>query len=231
MGYKAIGQPLVRSKRIRRSDEPEPSRLGALRRKTPDVPPTAYQIEQDIRKAKLTTEEKAFICFSYLFATRVTEALRLKVDQVRLEDIGGKRLLKVYNIPNLKTVRAKTKNGIIRTKEEIESMRKGRTISIDTAKDKFFVEGFLDYYTNFTEYARIKPLFAFKRVKAWAIVAKLGDNYWPHLLRHSRLSHLVRDHRFNSYELKGFTGWNQLSSGEFYVTQSGDYIDSIWLRQ
>lgn len=226
MGYIRIGNGM---KNLPRTEGDRlPSKMGSIRRPIPKVPPTAYEIEQAIIGTKLTTEEKAFACFSYLFATRVSEALSLSCDQIRIEEKGNKRLLKAYNIPCLKTVKTKTKAGI-RTKEEIERIRPTRTVSIDMNKDLFFIEGFIDYYQQHSNRGRNKPLFGFKRVKAWAMIAKIG--YWPHLFRHSRLSHLVRDYRFNSYELKAFTGWTDLASGENYVRQSGDYIDEIWIRQ
>lgn len=154
--------------------------------------------------------DKALACFIYLTGGRASEAVGIKVEQLKKEDRHGKEFLTVYNMRVLKR----------RGKKEYF-----RTVPINVEKEIEFVRPILAWLqANTSEY--LFPSIRgnhINRKQAWHILdKKLG--LFTHFMRHLRCTHLVQYYNFNGYELQQFIGWRKVESSDPYVKLAAEDV-------
>lgn len=144
--------------------------------------------------------DKALVSFLYLTGARVSEIVkRVRKYDLEKEVLEDQEFLVVYNVQCLKR-------------------RKGneakRNIPIHIEKEKEFLK-YLYAYMNTLQDDDI--LFPVSRQHAFNIMRKIGQDYWPHLMRHYRNSHLASLYGFNSSDLRSFNGWTNDAPSATYV--------------
>lgn len=171
-----------------------------------------YQIKTAIAKLP-TLKEKALVAFLYLTGCRISEVLKYVRNKEQLgEPIFKKQIevrpevIIVYNVRVLKSRDIKTKKSIPIPRNNIEY---------------FFVETFLEYYNELPEES---PLWVHTRKWAYTTLAKV--DLFPHLLRHSRVTSLVKDYNFSVPRLMQFIGWKDSNISMQYTHLSvADLLD------
>ncbi len=150
---------------------------------------TREEIKRIIDRAE-RLRDKAFIAFLYLSAARVGEVCRrLRKSDFTLEDDFLLVELETEKNPSSPTrvVALPLSDPFTRL-----VLRYLRTLNVDEVCWPFS-----------DRYARM-------------LLRQLGGIH-PHLLRHSRLTHLVREHGFNQFDLMRFAGWSDPRPARAYI--------------
>lgn len=187
-----------------------------------------YQILNKIKQIN-NTRNQALISFLYLSGCRIEEALQYKHYKEKILGEGIKKEqieisnthILILNVRCLKLFNQKT----LSTGEKIRTHRaEFRNIPIPIVKrDLPLIQIFLEYIKGLPEQAL---LFNIGRVMAYKILSQVG--LFPHLLRHSRLTHLTIDHNFTESELRKFTGWSTSETAKHYVhLNTNDLVEKI----
>jgi integrase len=90
-----------------------------------------------------------------------------------------------------------------------------RTFPINVADDGELldiIERYLDMVPN-----QDAPLFKFYRSTGRKIIVKIDPEWFPHLMRHARLTHLAVKKDWQDMELKKYTAWKDTRPAETYV--------------
>jgi len=128
-------------------------------------------------RGRLRLRDQALVCVLYLCALRVSEALRLKRSQFRME--GEKQRVRV--------------TGILLSKRKEYSRVKYREAWLPLAPGNVVTPRqrmttiVLEYLGHLEESER---LFPFGRSRAWQIVHSMSPDFWPHLFRALGENHL-----------------------------------------
>ena len=192
-------------------------------------PLTINQILQDWKAFKELQGRRVanFYAFLYLTGARISE-----VNQVRRSDIQlltAKKIMLV-EMPTLKNRRDKTRTLVIPLIQPYTPM----------------VKDLWEWLQLFEPYDIIFP-YSRQHLRRWLITRKVGGPkrgwktlkaplikttawfwgkrkkmfyqrpYYPHFLRHCRLTHLVKHHHFGSERLKYWAGWSDVRLAEIYV--------------
>ena len=90
-----------------------------------------------------------------------------------------------------------------------------RTIPISPEDD----EALLTIMSKYTDTIQNQdmPLFGFDRSKGRKIITTFDPNWFPHLMRHARLTHLAIKKDWKDIELKQYTAWKDTRPSETYV--------------
>lgn len=155
---------------------------------------------------KLTTRERAFIATLYLTGKRISEIVQeLTTDDVNLETIQGKEFLVFTNVKVLKRRKPFRDNVHVIT-EPYQPL-----VELILAHKRTVKEG--------------EPLFNFGRCYGYLMVRKLGPEYFPHFLRHLRITHFARD-GWRMPTIQKFIGWGSMYMAGHYIHLSKqDVID------
>lgn len=170
--------------------------------------------------------DRALIAFLYLTACRVSEVVPQIVREPVLKDVlqpdGA-----VQKCPVL--VPVKKEEGMRKGQIEIQDrywmvtdvrtlkrrkkgLHVGRLIPLGIKKEKDFLDFVYPYISNMHS---DEVLFPITRQRVFQIAQKIG--FYPHLLRHIRCSHLVKDYHISAADLKLYIGWSNISSFDTYV--------------
>ena len=210
---------------------------GGKRRGVSTMPvPSKETLLKMIQLTPVSLTEKAFFSFLYLTGARVGEICQNKeVNYIR--QIINKRGWVIWRETktghNWRGVTA----GQLSTKE-MEFKKLGvtkfiylieniptekrrnkalfRNLPIDPVKDEGFIKIFEEYVDNIHDNPT-QPLFPFDRNMAGRIIKKFDPTWFPHFLRHMRLTHLSIDEDYSALELKQITGWIDIRPAETYV--------------
>jgi len=147
------------------------------------------EIRRIIERAE-RLRDKAFIAFLYMSGARVGEVCR----RLRREDFHVERGFLVVELPTEKN-------------REVPV----RMVAMPLADS--FTQIVLRYLKT------LKPgelCWGFSQQYARKLLHRLGGIY-PHLLRHSRLTHLVVEQDFNEFDLMRFAGWSDTRPARKYV--------------
>ena len=150
------------------------------------------KIDEMIRRAK-RLRDKAFIAFLYMTGARISEVVRLIT----------KRDFKV-------------EDGYLVVKVKTEKNRKQafRFVPLPLkSRYTMLVRRYLNSVENYDV-----PLWSFSRQYALKLLKKLGGkDVFPHLFRHTRLTHLVEYGDMNEFELTSIAGWSDPRPAKDYV--------------
>jgi len=156
------------------------------------------EIKEMISRAK-KLRDKAFIAFLYLSGARVGEVCR----RIRRRDFWIEGPFLVVQIVTEK---------IRRTKKGKRKRTSKRNIPIPL--DDPLTHVILRYLK---EIGPDDVCWPFSQQYARRLVKKLGGPHvYPHLFRHSRITHLIVDYGFNQFDLKRFAGWSDIRPIKFY---------------
>lgn len=151
--------------------------------------------------------DAALIAFLYLTGARISEVVRqTTVHQIQLIEKYERTWLMVIGMPVLK-----------RRKEH------RRTVAINIEKEKDIVGVFNRYFNSLPLDQII--IFDFSRQNANSIMKKYpyqGRIFSPHIMRHLRLTHLVRYYNYREHLIKDFAGAKRATFAESYIRTSGD---------
>jgi integrase len=90
-----------------------------------------------------------------------------------------------------------------------------RTIPVNPDDD----DDLLTIMQNYTDTIENQdaPLFSFDRSKGRKIITRFNPEWFPHLMRHARLTHLAIKKDWKDIELKQYTAWKDTRPSETYV--------------
>jgi integrase len=178
-----------------------------MKRVQQDSPLSFNEVKEMIEKAE--SEMKEFIAFLYLTGCRISEALRVKVEDIWLE---GDKVC--FRIPILKT-------------------GKGGKHVIKISRNAPFMSLILEKWENKKANNQInEPMFLFSqnlnsaRVIAWRKMKKLNQRAYPHLFRHTRLTRLAEKGATAS-QLQTWAGWESIKMADIYVRRSAKMIEDL----
>ena len=163
-----------------------------------------YEIINCIRECQ-ELKYKALISFLYLTGCRIGEVVKFKVKSELIGfPIMKKQVEKYkddeYRIYNVRVLKQKKK--------------KKRTIPIILKeRERFFWDVFESYLNSITD--PDTKLWDYTRQWVHHVLQRVG--LFPHLLRHSRVTHLVRDYNYDVTQLKKFIGWSRADTADVYT--------------
>ena len=179
-----------------------------MKRVQQDSPLSFEEVKDMVERAK--PEVKELIAFLYLTGCRISEALRVKVEDVWLE--GDDRAC--FRIPILKT-------------------GKGGKHVIKVSRNAPFLGLILEKWRHKNVNNQItEPLFFFSsnlnsaRVMAWRKIKKLNPRVYPHLFRHTRLTRLAEKGATAS-QLQAWAGWESIKMADIYVRRTARMIEDL----
>jgi integrase len=179
-----------------------------MKRVQQDTPLSFEEVKDMVERAK--PEIKELIAFLYLTGCRISEALRVKVEDVWLE--GDDRAC--FRIPILKT-------------------GKGGKHVIKVSRNAPFLSLILEKWRHKKVNNQItEPLFFFSsnlnsaRVMAWRKIKKLNPRVYPHLFRHTRLTRLAEKGATAS-QLQAWAGWESIKMADIYVRRTARMIEDL----
>jgi len=146
-----------------------------------------------INNNQIDLRDRAFISFLYLTGARISEVLATIKDDIDITDD-----FIVIELITLKRRRMKNVK---------------RIIGIPLNKEKDMINCFLRWLKFPSSSNKIFP---FSRMTGWNIVNKWLGVY-PHILRHTRLTHLVSKHNFTNMDLMEWTGWRNINMTTIYI--------------
>ena len=209
---------------------PSKSLLAELIRASAKPNPIASPKQQ-----RTSMMERAFVAFLYLTGARVGEICKNR--RIRLIDdfitADGWHVPKerftghdwaglTYGQLSLKEIQFKSTN---ETKivclienvpvEKHRGVQSYRNIPISPMKDKEFVEIVDEYVSKLKDSRQV--LFPFLRQRGFLAVKKIHPDWFPHALRHFRLTHLAVDDDYSDLELKQLTGWSDTRPAAIYT--------------
>lgn len=163
-----------------------------------------FQIKEAILKLP-SLKEKALVSFLYLTGCRISEVVRF----TKHKELVGSPILKkqievrpnliiIYNVRVLKLKDSRIHKSIPLIRNELEN---------------YFIDNFLEYYITLPN--EDSPLWDHTRKWAYETLAKVG--LFPHLLRHSRVTSLVKDYNFTTARLMQFIGWKDSRTSQQYT--------------
>lgn len=157
-----------------------------------------YQIAREIGKSS----HRTLFVLSYLTAGRVNEVLDLTFDQFKMETRLGRRVLTIYHMLN-----------------EKHRSRHSKTFHIPLDRESKLIGLMLPYLNS----RKGKHIFRFhSRQRAWQILTKIG--FFPHYLRHIRLTHLVTIYGLSDQLLIKFAGWTNSLPAQYYMELKAEDI-------
>ena len=158
--------------------------------------------------------DKALIYVLWLTGARISEALRLTLDDVRIDvDEDGRKVL-VFEIFTLK---------------RRDHPTRAIPVYLDHPEDGKLARWLVNYFKGLAQ-KNIKWLFPdlrsfdkpINRKHAWRILKQLDERLHCHLLRHSRLTEKARK-RMGAFHLQKLAGWTDLRPAMRYIHL--DYSD------
>ena len=163
-----------------------------------------FQIKEAILRLG-SLKEQALVAFLYLSGCRISEVVRF----TKHKELAGEPILKeqievrpevviIYNVRILKLKDPRLRKSIPIPRNNIEA---------------FFIDIFLKYVETLPSLK--SPLWDHTRKWAYETLAKV--ELFPHLLRHSRVTSLVRDYNFTTARLMQFIGWKDSNSSSHYT--------------
>jgi integrase len=163
-----------------------------------------YQIKEAIARLD-SLKEKALVAFLYLTGCRISEVVRF----TKHKELVGDPILKeqieirpdviiIYNVRILKRKDPQARKSIPIPRNNTE---------------QFFIDTFLMYLDTLPNGK--SPLWDHTRKWAHSTLTKVG--LFPHLLRHSRVTSLVKDYNFTTARLMQFIGWKDSNSSFHYT--------------
>ena len=173
---------------------------------------TADQIKNSIQQCS-HLKHKALISFLYLTAARIEEVVKYKIKGELIgQPINKKQIIKTEKTLTINYVRILKR----RSKESKNKTILTRSIPISLnpkhKPDKYFTTIFLEYLKNLEDEDK---LWNITRQRAHQILEKVG--LFPHLLRHSRVTILVKHYDFGIPQLLKFIGWNRADTAAVYT--------------
>jgi len=162
-----------------------------------------FQVFDAIRLCNVD-RDKALIAFLYLTGARIEEVVKFK----RKGELVGKPLRK-------KHIEIRDSHIIVHSVRTLKQSKAGnRTIPITrNSLENGLIQIFLRYHDTLKE--EDDYLFNITRQRGHQILQKVG--IFPHLLRHSRNTHLVQDYDFTVPQLQQFNGWKRADTPSHYV--------------
>jgi len=151
---------------------------------------TRREVEEMVERAE-SLRDKALIAFLYLTGARISEALEVRAEDFRRE--GDWILVSVITL--------KKRRG--------ERPRRLIPLPVGDPLTKTVMA--------WVEKVGEGRLWPFSRRWALEIIKRANPQAFCHLLRHTRLTHLVVEHDFGPYELVKWTGWTDPRPGETYI--------------
>jgi len=139
--------------------------------------------------------DKALICFLYLYGCRIGEALALEKKDIKI---------------NVNEDKSKTLEATLITEKNPDNPI--RVLEVFFEREKGFVDEFLRYYRR----RKGNIVFPISRTTAWRIVKK-HTGYYPHILRHTRTTHLKRDYGLGDHDLMIWHGWKTFQTTYFHI--------------
>lgn len=156
---------------------------------------TKDEVAKMIEQAE-TPGLKALIAFLYLFGCRVSEALNVTKDDVKIYD-------KTMTV-RLLTLKRKEHGAVVPSRK-------------DTAKlTSPFVEVFLAHLGMVSE----GKIWRMSRVTAWRKIKKLNPQCSPHIFRHTRATKFAEVTE-NAFVMQDWFGWADLNTALKYIHLSG----------
>lgn len=159
--------------------------------------------------------DKAFLAAWFLTGRRVSEILDLKEKQVSVDTSKGYPILKFEDMIVLKKKpNYKTKN------EALQHPKKSLPIHLKNPVEAELAEHLVSYCRTVKH--PDQRLFDFTRQRAWQIVKEvLGKKYFPHWIRHSRVTDMVIRKHWNGETITDFMAWSD-------QRQLGKYTHLDW---
>lgn len=188
---------------------------------TPKMPktrklPENMLTEEDIEKllnACQSLRDKALVAFLYESGCRKGELLSVKLNNVVLDSMGA-----VVTLPEGKTGARR-----IRVVFSASYLRQYMENHPNSDSNSYL------FCSTHAPYGRISDSGLKKQLKEIAVRAGITKNVFPHLLRHSRATHLAK--HLSEQSLKTYLGWTPGSGmASVYVHLSGQDIDPEILK-
>ena len=152
--------------------------------------------------------DQALICFLYLSACRIEELVKFIKDGKLLGEPIVKNQIEETTEKGVPLIRI---NGVRCLKQK---KKRTRTIPLYRNKlDVYFFDTIKQYLDSIVVLET--RLWDFTRQRGHQILSKVG--LFPHLLRHARVTHLVRDYDFSVPHLQMFTGWSRSDTAMAYT--------------
>lgn len=147
--------------------------------------------------------QAALISALYLTASRESELIMsIRKQDIDIQEINNTPFLIIHNLPTLKR---RSEKGNINP----------RSCPINMIKEKEIVTYLLEYIE------KLNPqdiLFPFSANNCYRTIKRhFGNEYYPHYLRHLRLSHLAQYYGFDALSIQAFVNWKSISSTNWYV--------------
>lgn len=190
--------------------------------------PDAISIGEIVKLSKrLNTKPayKAIMYFSYLSASRVTEALYHKAEDLVETEHEGQEILLFHQLYTLKNRRYRHRNvPVLIDDQDTKEMRDYLMAyaSLREQKDLLFpgisrqmVYNNFAYGPNAIKF-NVSAIKLFKD-KAPKVMRSYPVSLNPHYLRHCRLTHLVKKYNYNSDKLMRIAGWSDPKQALTYV--------------
>lgn len=149
---------------------------------------------------------KALISFLFLYGCRISEALKVKPSDFKLEY----RKWLAVRIPLSKKKKTTT---------PVEPSHVLR-VNYKKASLKPFIEVLVSYIIERKQHAPITPLWVRDRTTVWMRIKALNKNCSPHFFRHSRLWHLANE-GVTAPVLRDWAGWADLRPASAYIQATG----------
>ena len=135
-------------------------------------------------------QTKALSCIAYLTGARVSELNKIEKEHIFLEG----NHLKIRCI-------------VLKKKNKIPSRKVGGRLD-----EEWLVNPIFEYM----EVCPTEVLFPYHRATLFTKL-KTATGFNPHFFRKLRATHLRREHKFDSYQLKKFFKWSSVTPSESYV--------------
>lgn len=171
--------------------------------------PTREELLEKFRAIE-EPRDRALVCFLFLTAARIREALIITRKQIRRE---GKYY--VIRLPTEKkhVILKKITLSDGHKKFKVARRLEVRDVPINIERDRDFIALMSPWIKSRSPNG---SLWGFKtRQRAWQILGKYG--LFPHLLRHARITYLVTVRGFTDQELVQFIGWANSEPAKYYV--------------
>jgi integrase len=184
-----------------------------------EVPPTRPEILGALCQLPVL-RDRALLSFLYLTGCRISEVVRykhrskdwkgepIKKDQVEIQS----DFIIIHNVR------------VLKTRKEIRF--KKVPIRVNSLEHPF-INQFLEYFNKISDPNAY--LFDITRQRAFQILKTVG--IFPHLLRHTRVTHLISDYDFSVPQLQKFFGWIKWdSAGEYAHLDIRDIMKKLELK-